>query len=46
MPLSSQLNETGYGYKMSKTSTPISNLFYMDDLKLYAKDDEQLEEEI
>ena len=31
---------------MSKTSTPTSNLFYMDDLKLYAKDDEQLEGEI
>ena len=27
VPLSSQLNETGYGYRMSKTSTPITIYF-------------------
>ena len=41
IPLSLELNSSGYGYKV-KTAW-ITHLFYMDDLKLYAKDDNELE---
>ena len=41
IPLSLELNSSGYGYKIG--SNKISHLFYMDDLKLYAKDDNELE---
>ena len=41
MPLTSELATSGYGYKISNTSAPISNLFYMDDLKLYSKNDQE-----
>ena len=41
IPLSSLLNATGYGYKIKEQK--ISHLFYMDDLKLYARNDEELE---
>ena len=41
VPLTTEINASGYGYKMNKNSVPISNLFYMDDLKLYASNDEQ-----
>ena len=37
-PLSSLLNESNYGYKISNAN--ITHLFYMDDLKTYAKSDE------
>ena len=40
-PLSTILNGSGYGYKIQKRF--ISHLFYMDDLKLFAKDDNNLE---
>ena len=39
-PLSSLLNETSYGYKCENIT--INHLVYIDDLKLYAKNDEQL----
>ena len=39
IPLSKLLNNTGYGYKIYNT---INNLFYMEDLKLFAKNDQQL----
>ena len=39
VPLTSELATSGYGYKISNTSAPIINLFYMDDLKLYSKND-------
>ena len=39
VPLTSELATSGYGYKILNTSAPISNLFYMDDLKLYSKND-------
>ena len=39
--LTSELATAGYGYKISNTSAPISNLFYMDDLKLYSKNDQE-----
>ena len=41
VPLSALLNNTGYGYKIQDRK--ISHLFYMDDLKLFAKDDKDLE---
>ena len=41
IPLSQQLNNTGYGYKIE--NKVIDHLFFMDDLKLYAKNDSELE---
>ena len=41
IPLSKKLNQTGYGYNIPKRS--INHLFYVDDLKLFAKDDNNLE---
>ena len=41
IPLTTELNRTGYGYKIGKKSN--NCLFYMDDLKLFAKDDLELE---
>ena len=40
IPLSKLHNNTGYGYKIYDNI--INHLFYMDDLKLFAKNDEQL----
>ena len=42
IPLSLQLNSLGYGYKIR--TEQITHLFYMDDLKLYTKDDNELAE--
>ena len=41
IPLTTELNRTGYGYKISEKS--INHLISMDDLKLFAKDDHELE---
>ena len=41
VPLTSELAASGYGYKISNTSAPIRNLFYMDDLKLYSKNEQE-----
>ena len=41
IPLSLELNKTKYGYKIRDKL--INHLFYMDDLKLYAKNDGELE---
>ena len=41
IPLSTELNKTGYGYKIKEQK--INHLFYMDDLKLYGKNDNELE---
>jgi len=41
IPLSQLLNNTGYGYKIMDKK--INHLFYMDDLKLYAQNDDELE---
>ena len=41
VPLTSELATSGYGYKISNTRAPISNLFYMDDLKLYSKNEQE-----
>ena len=42
IPLSLELNSSGYRYKIR--TEHITHLLYMDDLKLYAKDDSELEE--
>ena len=41
IPLSLKLNSSGYGYKIR--TERLTHLLYMDDLKLYAKDDSELE---
>ena len=41
IPLSKLLNNTGYGYKIYGNT--INHLFYMDDVKLFAKNDQQLQ---
>ena len=41
IPLSLELNSSGYGYKIG--TERITHLSYMDDLKLDAKDDSELE---
>ena len=41
IPLSKELNGTGYVYNIQKRS--INHLFYMDDFKLFAKDNNDLE---
>jgi predicted RNA-binding protein with RPS1 domain len=43
IPLTSELNATGFGYNISKNSPNVSHLFYMDDLKLYSKTEQQLQ---
>ena len=40
MPLISELVTSGYGYKITNTSAPVSNLFYIDDIKLYSKSEQ------
>ena len=40
IPLSIQLNNAGYGYQIMGKS--INHLFYMDDLKLFARNDNEL----
>ena len=41
IPLTTEHDRTGYGHKIGEKS--ITHLFYMDDLKLFAKDDPKLE---
>ena len=41
MPLTSELATCGYGYKISNTSAPTSDLFYVDGLKLYSKNEQE-----
>ena len=41
IPLSNELNNTGYGYKIFDPT--INHLIYMDDFKLFAKNDQDLE---
>uniref|UniRef100_H3AR80 Reverse transcriptase domain-containing protein n=1 Tax=Latimeria chalumnae TaxID=7897 RepID=H3AR80_LATCH len=43
-PLSKMLRNSGYGYSLGRRPTVlVSHLFYMDDLKLYAKNSDQLQ---
>lgn len=41
VPLTSEIATSGYGYKISNASAPITNLSYMDDLKLYSKNEQE-----
>ena len=41
IPISNELNSTGYGYRIQNRT--VSHLLYMDDLKLYGKNDDQLQ---
>ncbi|KAL1448319.1 hypothetical protein WDU94_012418 [Cyamophila willieti] len=46
-PISYQLNTHPYGYKLNKTEeSRITHSFYMDDLKLYAQNESQLQNQL
>ena len=42
IPISKLLNYTGYGYKIYNNT--INHIFYVDDLKLFAKNDKRLQD--
>jgi len=46
IPLTEQANNLNTGYKEHTTKTKISHLLYMDDLKLIAKSEEELQKQI
>jgi len=46
IPLTEQLNRLNTGYEEHTTKTKISHLLYMDDLKLIAKPEEELQKQI
>jgi hypothetical protein len=46
IPLTEQLNRLNTGYEEHTTKTKISHLLYMDDLKLIAKSEEELQRQI
>jgi hypothetical protein len=46
IPLTEQLNRLNTGYEEHTTKTKISHLLYMDDLKLIAKSEEELQTQI
>lgn len=43
IPLTIILNKTGIGYKLEKKGPEINHLLFMDDLKLFAKNEEQVD---
>ena len=43
IPLSALLNGMGDGYKLRKDRGKINHLLFMDDLKLYAKNEKELD---
>ena len=43
IPLTEQLNRLNTGYEEHTTNTKLSHLLYMDDLKLIAKSEEELQ---
>ncbi|KAI5707887.1 hypothetical protein M8J77_011815 [Diaphorina citri] len=46
-PISYQLNSHQYGYKLNKSDdSRITHLFYMDDLKVYAQNENQLQSQL
>lgn len=45
IPLTNMLNRQGIGYKVGDNNK-VSHLFYMDDLKLFSKDENQLKQGI
>jgi len=46
IPLTEQLNKLDTGYEEHTTKTKISHLLYMDDLKMIAKSEEELQKQI
>jgi len=46
LPLTEQLNKLNTGYEEHTTKTKISHLLYMDDLKLIAKSEEEIQKQI
>ena len=42
LPLSSVLNESGAGYQLSKEESKITHLLFMDDLKLYGRNEKEI----
>ena len=46
IPLTEQLNRLNTGYEEHTTKTKISHLLYMDDLKLIAKSEEELQKQM
>jgi hypothetical protein len=46
IPLTEQLNRLNTGYEEHKMKTKISHLLYMDDLRLIAKSEKQLQRQI
>jgi hypothetical protein len=46
IPLTEQLNRLNTGYEDHTTKTKISHLLYMDDLRLIAKSEEELQRQI
>ena len=46
LPLTEQLNKLNTGYEVHTTKTKISHLLYMDDLKLIAKSEEEIQKQI
>ena len=46
IPLTEQMNKLNTGYEEHTTKTKISHLLYMDDLKLIAKTEEELQKQI
>ena len=43
LPLTHILRETGMGYQLEKNGAKVNHLFFMDDLKLYGKNDKELD---
>jgi len=46
IPLTEQLNWLNTGFEEHTTKTKISHLFYMDDLKMIAKSEEELQKQL
>ena len=43
LPLTHILRETGIGYQLEKNGAKVNHLFFMDDLKLYGKNDKEID---
>ena len=42
LPLTHILRDTGMGYQLAKNGAKVHHLFFMDDLKLYGKNEKQI----
>ena len=42
LPLSSVLNDSGAGYQLSKEEGKITHLLFMDDLRLYERNEKEI----